>query len=93
MYAVHEPEALKRRTWLSTEAQEAPPGLSARADPDTPSPTVAHDDDVFSALTLEERPWKESATAGTSSVKAPPSEQDLDAADSETDNVVAQYLG
>jgi RNA polymerase primary sigma factor len=26
-------------------------------------------------------------------VKAPPSEQDLDAADSETDNVVAQYVG
>ena len=79
MQAVHEPEAL--------------PGLSARADPDTQSPTVAHDDDVFSALTLEERPWKESATAGTPSVEAPPSEQDLNAADSETDNVVAQYLG
>src|SRR5215510_14433997 len=79
MQTVHEPEAL--------------PGLSARADPDTPSPTVAHDDDVFSALTLEEHPWKESATAGTPSVKTPPSEQDLDAADSETDNVVAQYVG
>src|SRR2546425_1228220 len=93
MHAVHEPEALKRRAWLSTEAQEALPGLSALADPDTQSPTVAHDDDVFSALTLDERPWEESATAGTPSVKASPSEQDLNAADSETDNVVAQYLG
>src|SRR5215831_16448563 len=92
MHAVHEPEALRRRAWLSTEAQEALPGLSARADSDTPRLTVAHDDDVFSALTLEERSWKESAIAGTPSVKAPPSEQDLDAADSETDNVVAQYV-
>jgi RNA polymerase primary sigma factor len=93
MHAVHEPEALQRRAWLSTEAQEALPGLSARAAPDTSRFTVAHDDDAFSALTLEERPWKESATTGTPSVKAPPSEQDLDAADSETDNVVAQYVG
>ena len=78
MHAVCEPGAL--------------PGLSARADSDTPHPAVAHDDDVFSALTLEERPWKESATAGAPSAKVPQSEQDLDAADSETDNVVAQYL-
>jgi hypothetical protein len=53
---------------------------------------LAHDD-VFSALTLNERPWEEPATAGTSSVEDPTSEHDRNAADPETDNVVAQYFG
>jgi RNA polymerase sigma factor (sigma-70 family) len=93
MQAVHEHEALERRVRLSTEAQEALPYPSALADHDIHSPTLAHDDDVFSALTLDERSWEESATAGTRSVADPPSEQDFNAADPETDNVVAQYLG
>ena len=93
MQTVHEQEALERRAWLSTEAQEALPGLSALSDHDIHNPTLAHDDDVFSALTPEERPWEEPATAGTPSVEDHPSEQDLNAADSETDNVLAQYVG
>ena len=93
MPAVYEHEALERRVRLSTEAQEALAGLSVLADHDIHSPTLAHDDDVFSALTLDERPWEEPATAGTSSVEGPPSEQDRNAADPETDNVVAQYFG
>ena len=93
MQTVHEQEALARRAWLSTEAQEALPGLSALADHDIHNPTLAHDDDVFSALTPEERPWEEPATAGTPSVEDHPSEQDRHAADSETDNVLAQYVG
>ena len=88
MQTVHEQEALERRAWLSTEAQEALPGLSALSDHDIHNPTLAHDDDVFSALTLEERPWGEPATAGTPWVEDPTSEQDLNAADSETDNVI-----
>jgi RNA polymerase primary sigma factor len=78
MQAVHEQETL--------------PGLSVLANHDIHSPTLAHDDDVFSALTLEERPWEEPATAGTPSAEDPTSEQDLNAADPETDNVVAQYF-
>src|SRR5207302_5197273 len=38
-------------------------------------------------------PWEESATAGPPSAEDPTSEQDLNAADSEADNVLAQYLG
>ena len=93
MQAVHEPEVLKRKAGVSTEAQEALPGLSAFADPDTSRSTLAHDDDVFSALTLEEHPWEEPATAGTPPVEDLPSEHDLNAADSVTDNVLAQYVG
>src|SRR4029450_801163 len=93
MPAVYEHEALERRVRLSTEAQEALAGLSALADPDIHSPTLSHDDDVFSALTLDERPWEEPITAGTPSVAAPTLAQDLNAADPETDNVLAQYLG
>jgi hypothetical protein len=54
---------------------------------------LAHDDDVFSALTLEEHPWEEPATAGTPPVEDLPSEHDLNAADAVTDNVLAQYVG
>ena len=93
MQAVHEHEALERRAWLSTEAREALPGLSALADHDTHGPTLARDDDVFSALTLDERPWEEPDTAGTPSMADPTSERDLNAADPETDNVIAQYFG
>jgi RNA polymerase primary sigma factor len=78
MQAVHEQETL--------------PGLSVLAHHDIHSPTLAHDDDVFSALTLEERPWEEPATAGTPSAEDPTSEQDLNAVDPETDNMVAQYF-
>src|SRR5467141_2223612 len=70
MLAVHEHEALERRAWLSTEAREALPFLSALDDHNTRGPTLAHDDDVFSALTLDEHLWEEPDTAG------PPVEED-----------------
>jgi RNA polymerase primary sigma factor len=73
--------------------QEALPDLSARSDHDTSGPTLVRDDDGFSALTLDERPGEESATAGTPSMADPTSERDLNAADSETDHVIARYLG
>src|SRR5215470_17543216 len=92
MHVVHDQEAVERRAGLSTEAQDALPGRSARANPDTQSPTLAYDDDVFSTLTLEEHPWEDPATAGTLSVEDPPLEHDRNAADAETDNVLAQYL-
>src|SRR4029453_694928 len=76
MLALHEQEAMERRALLSTEAREALPGLSALDEQDAQGPTVAHDDDVFAALTLDERPWEE-----------------LDAADPEADNAIAQYFG
>jgi RNA polymerase primary sigma factor len=93
MQAVHEQEALERGAWLSTEPQETRPALSALADPDIHSPTLSHNDDVFRAWALDERPWEEPTTAGTPSVAAPTLEQDLTAAEPETDNVLARYLG
>jgi RNA polymerase primary sigma factor len=92
MQAVYEHEELERRAWLSTEAREALPDLSALADPDTPGPTLVRDDDVFSALTFDERPGEEPDTAGASATADPPSERDRNAADPETDNVIAQYF-
>src|SRR5215831_18361577 len=93
MQAVYEHEELERRTWLSTEARAALPDLSVLADYDTHGPTVVRDDDVFRALTLDEHPGEEFATAGTPSMADPPSARDINAADSETDHVLAQYFG
>ena len=93
MQAVYEHEALERRAWLSTEAREALPDLSALADHDTHGPTLVRDDDVFSALTFDERPGEEPDTAGAPAMADPTSERDLNAADPETDNVIAQYFG
>jgi len=64
MLALHEQEAMERRALLSTEAREVLPGLSALDEQDAQGPTVAHDDDGFRALTLDERPWEEPDTAG-----------------------------
>ena len=93
MLALHEQEAMERRALLSTEAREALPGLSALDEQDAQGPTVAHDDDVFAALTLDERLWEEPDTAGAPVEEAPASAQSLDAVDPETDNAIAQYFG
>jgi RNA polymerase sigma factor (sigma-70 family) len=92
MLALHEQEAIERMAF-SPEAREVLPFLSALDDHDAHGPTLAHDDDVFSALTLDERPWEEPDPAGTPVEEDPPSERGLSAADPETDNVVAQYFG
>jgi len=93
MLALHEQEAMERRALLSTEPREALPGLSALDEQDAQGPTVAHDDDGFRALTLDERPWEEPDTAGAPVAGGPTSAQSLDAADPETDNAIAQYFG
>jgi len=53
---------------------------------------LVRDDDVFSVLTLDERPGEEPATAGAPAMADPMSERDLNATDPETDNMIAQYL-
>ncbi len=92
MQAVYEHEELERRAWLSTAARKALPDLSTLADHDTPGPTLVRDDDVFSVLTLDERPGEEPDTAGAPAMADPRSERDRNATDPETDNVIAQYL-
>src|SRR5438105_3561587 len=93
MLAIHEQEALERMTVLSTETGEALPFLSAFEDPDTPGPTLAHDHDVFRALTLDEGAWEAPDTADAPLEEDTTSERGLDVADPEADNVIAQYLG
>ena len=78
---------------LAVDEPEALPGLSALEDHDTPGPTVAHDENVFRALTLDERPWEAPDTAGDPLEEAPTSARGLDAADPETDQALAQYFG
>jgi hypothetical protein len=93
MLAVHEHEAMERMALLSGEAPEALPFLRALADHDAQGPPVAHDDDVFSTLTLDERLWEEPDTAGAPVKEDPPSERGLDATGPETDKAIAQYFG
>jgi RNA polymerase sigma factor (sigma-70 family) len=93
MLAVHEHKAMERRALLSTEAREALPFLSALDDHDTQGPTLAHADDVFGALTLDEHAWVDPDSAGAPLEEDPPSERRFDAADPETDNMIAQYFG
>jgi len=78
---------------LAVHEHEARPCLSARDDHDTQGPTWAHEDDVLRALTLDERSWEEPDTAGAPLEEAPPSERGLNAADPETDQVLARYFG
>ena len=71
MQAVYEHEELERRAWLSTEARAALPDLRALADHGTPGPTLVRDDDVFSALTFDERPGEDLDTAGAPAIIVP----------------------
>jgi RNA polymerase sigma factor (sigma-70 family) len=93
MLAVHEQEAMERRALLSTETREAFPSLSALNDHDIQGSTLAHDDDVFGVLTLDERPWEEPDTEGAPLEEDSTSTRGLSAADPETDNAIAQYFG
>ena len=78
---------------LAVHEHEARPFLSALDDHDTQGPTLAHDDDVLRVLTLDERSWEEPDTAGAPLEEAPTSERGLNAADPETDQVLARYFG
>src|SRR2546426_2784143 len=93
MLAIYEQEATERRALLSSEAQEALPFLSALDDHDAPGPTLAHDDDVFSTLTLDEPSWEEPDTEGAPVEEDPTSERGFSATDPETDNAIAHYFG
>jgi hypothetical protein len=78
---------------LAVHEHEARPFLSALDDHDTQGPTLAHDDDVLRVLALDERSWEEPDTAGAPLEEAPTSERGLNAADPETDQVLARYFG
>ena len=93
MIAVHEPEEMGRRAWRSTDAREALPGLSALADHEARQPTVAHHDDVFRAVVPDTLTWEETNAAEAPVEDDPASARALDAADPETDHLIARYFG
>jgi hypothetical protein len=92
MLALYEPE-MESRTLLSTDAREESALLSALDDHDTRPPTLASDNDVFSALVPDDTTWKVPAVEQAPLESEPASEIALDAVDPETDNMLAQYFG
>src|SRR2546425_495609 len=92
MIALHEHEAMES-TWLSTETQEDLPFLSALEDTEARPATVAHDDDLISALVLDEPTWEDTDTAEAAVEDEPASALARNAGDAETDNIIAQYFG
>jgi len=92
MIALREHEDIES-PWLSTETQEDLPFLSALADHEARHATVAHDDDLITALGLDEPTWEEADAAETPGEDEPASALALKAGDAETDNIIAQYFG
>jgi len=92
MIAVHEPDAMERRAWLSTDAREALPCLSALADHEARQPTGAYDD-VFRALVPDAPTWEETNAAEAPVEDDPASAMASDAGAPETDHLIAQYFG
>ena len=60
MMALHEHEEMER-PWLFTETSEDLPFLSALEDHEERQVTVAHDDDLISALVLDDPTWEDIA--------------------------------
>jgi len=91
MIALHEHEALES-PWLSTETQEELPFLSALEDTEARHTTVAHDDDLISALVLDEPTWEDTEVAEAAVEDEPASALGTNAGDTETENITAQYF-
>jgi RNA polymerase sigma factor (sigma-70 family) len=92
MIALYDQE-IERRVWLSTDAPDAFPSLSPVDDRDEHLPAFAHDNDVFSTLGSSDTTWEDTDAEEPPLEDAPTSEMALEAGDSETDNVLAQYFG
>jgi DNA-directed RNA polymerase sigma subunit (sigma70/sigma32) len=91
MIALHDHEATES-TWLSTETQEDLSFLSALEDTEARHATVAHDDDLISALVLDEPAWEDTEVAEAAVEDEPASALGTNAGDAETDNITAQYF-
>src|SRR6266705_714954 len=93
MIAVHEPDAMERRAWLSTDVREALSCFSARDAHEAGQPMVAHDDVVFTALVSDDPTWEDADAAEAPVEDDSASAMACDAGDPETDHLIAQYCG
>jgi RNA polymerase primary sigma factor len=92
MIAVHEPDTMERRAWLSTDAREALSCLSALADHEEGQSMVAHDV-VVRALVSDDPTWEDAEAAEAHVEDDSASAVAYDAGDPETDHLIAQYFG
>ncbi len=93
MIAVHEPDAMERRTWLSTDAREALSGFSALDAHEAGQSMVAHDVVVCRTLVSDDPSWEDADAAEAPVGDDPASAMPFDAGAPETDNMLAQYFG
>lgn len=92
MQALHEHDAMEQREIRSTPTRAALPLRRALERQDASGPTRAHDD-VFGAFTPDTPSWDVLPREDAPREDGPASERALGAADTVTDNVIAQYFG
>ncbi len=93
MRAVHEPDAMERRAWLSTEARDAPSCSSGLDAHEAGQPMVAHANVVVRALVSDDPTWEDADAAEAPVEDDSASAMACDAGDPETDHLIAQYFG
>jgi RNA polymerase primary sigma factor len=93
MRAGHEPDAMERRAWLSTDARAALADLSGLDAHEARQPVVAHDDVIFRALVSDDATWEDADAAETPMEDDATSTMPFDAGVPETDTTLTQYFG
>jgi RNA polymerase primary sigma factor len=93
MRAVHEPDAMERRAWLSTDAREVLSCLNALDDYEAGQPMVVHADVVVRALVSDDPTWEDADAAEAPVEDDSASAMACDAGAPETDHLIAQYFG
>ena len=93
MVALHEHEVLEMQEWLSTEAREALHVLRALEEHDETRPPLARDSDLFRAVLPDAPLWEAPDAEAAPLEDDTAAESALDAADPDTDNMIAQYFG
>src|SRR2546430_8024170 len=92
MRVVHEPDAMERRAWLSTDAREAPSCFSGLDAHEAGQPMVAHAD-VVRALVSDDPTWEDADAAEAPVEDDSASAMACNAGDPETDHLIAKYFG
>src|ERR671919_161966 len=93
MIALHEHAVLEMQEWLSTDAREDLHFLRALEDQDATRPPLARDSDVFRAVLPDDPPWEAPDAEAAPLEDDSAAESALNAADPDTDNIIAQYFG
>ena len=93
MLALHEPEEVESRAWLSTDTHEELSFLGAFDGAEARHPMLVHDDDFVGAFVTDSPAWEEPDVAEAAVEDDSASVTALEADDPETDNLIAQYFG